>query len=160
MALPGIAGDADDRGDGDDAAEALAHHQLGRRARQTEGRGQIDRDDVVPILVAQLHEQIVAGDAGIGDEDVDLPHRGFGRRHQRLDLGAVGEVAGQHMNALAQLRRQAIQHLAPRAGNGNRRALRVQRLRDRAADAAGRAGDERLPASQIEHRNLLRLSSA
>jgi hypothetical protein len=27
----------------------------------------------------------------------------------------------------------------------------VQRLRDRAADAAGRAGDERLFASQVEH---------
>ena len=109
----------------DDAAEALAHHQFGRRASQPEGRGQIDRDNVIPILVAQLHEQIVAGDAGIGDEDVDLPHRGFRRRHQRLDLGAVGEIAGQHVNALAELGGEA--HPAPRGACPRSRRWRLAR---------------------------------
>ena len=116
----------------DDAAEALAHHQFGRGAREAEGRRQIDRDDVIPILVLHLHEQIVAGDAGIGDEDVDLPHRRFGRRHQRLDLGGVGEIAGQHVNALAELGRRTYR--APRGA-----CRRAPRLRPaRAAPARSR----------------------
>ena len=55
----------------------------------------------------------------------------------------------------AELAGNGVQHLAPGAGYGHRRALRMQRLRDRAADAAGRSGNERRPASQIEHANLL-----
>src|SRR3954452_10022561 len=82
--LAGIAGDADDRRYRDDAAEALAHHQLGRGARKAEGRGQVDLDHVVPVLIAQLHEKIVPCDAGIGDQNIDLPHRRLRRRYQRL----------------------------------------------------------------------------
>src|SRR5882762_4476750 len=103
IALTRIAGDADDGGDRDDAAEPLAHHQPGHCPGQAEGRRQIDLDDLVPVLVAQLHEQIVAGDAGIGDENIDLAHGLFRRRHQRLDLGGVGEIAGQHVNPVAEL---------------------------------------------------------
>src|ERR1700676_2674602 len=154
IALAGIAGDTDDRGDGDDAAEPLAHHQLGRGPGQAEGRGQIDLDDFVPVLVAQLHEQIVPGDAGVTDQNVDLAHGLFRRRHQCLDLGSVGKVAGQHLNPPAQFAGERVQHLAPSPGNRHRRALRVQRLRDRAADAAGSTSDERRPASQIEHHRL------
>ena len=57
--------------------------------------------------------------------------------------------------ALAELAGKRLEHFAARARDGDRRALRVQRLRDRAANAAGRAGDERRLASQIEHRYLL-----
>ncbi len=63
------------------------------------------------------------------------------------------------MNPLAELAGKRVQHLAPRPGNRHSRTLCVQGLRDRAADAAGRAGDERRPASQIEH-HLLPLAQA
>ena len=76
---------------------------LQRGARQAEGRGQVDRDHLVPVLVLQLHEQIVAGDAGIVDQDVELAHRRFRLRHQCFDRVLVGEVARQHMDALAEL---------------------------------------------------------
>src|SRR3982074_92653 len=55
------------------------------------------------------------------------------------------------MNPRAQLAGERLQPLAPSPGNAPRRALPVQRLRDRATDATGRTGDERRPASQIEH---------
>ena len=41
-------------------------------AGQQEHRGEVDGDDVVPLLVLHAHEQVVVGDAGIVDEDVDL----------------------------------------------------------------------------------------
>ena len=80
----------------------------------------------VPVLVAQLHEQIVLGDAGIGDEDVELLHRLFGLRNQRLDLILVGQIAGQHMHALLQFAGELIEHLLAGAGNRDGRALLVQ----------------------------------
>jgi hypothetical protein len=60
------------------------------------------------------------------------------------------------MDALAKLAGERIQHLAARSGNCHRRALPMQRLRDRPANAAGRAGHQRRPARQIEHQCLLR----
>ncbi len=55
------------------------------------------------------------------------------------------------MDALLELGGQRVEQLAAGAGDRNGGALRVQRARDRPADAAGRAGDERGLAGQIEH---------
>ena len=89
--------------------EAPAHHAAHRGARQPERGGEIDRDDLVPVLVLHAHEKIVAGDAGIVDQNIDVPHGGFGGRHQLLDLGRVGQIAGQHMDAAAQLAGQRVE---------------------------------------------------
>ena len=119
--------------------------------------GEIDGDHFVPRLVAQTHENIVARHPGIVDENVQSAHRLLGARHQGLDVVLVGEVAGQHVHALAQLRRHLVQHVAARAGERRRRSLRMQRARDRTADAAGRSGHQRALAGQIEHQPLLTL---
>ena len=97
----------------------------------------------VPFLVAHAHEEVVAGDAGVVDEDVERRRRGLGRRYQRLDGGFVAEIASDDMRALAKLGGERVERLAARAGQDERRALRVQRLGDRAANTAAGAGDER-----------------
>ena len=117
--------------------------------------GQVDVEHLLPVLVLQRNEQVVLGDAGVGDQDVELAQRLLGVRDQRLDRILVGEIAGQHRRA-AELGGERLEHLAARAGHRDLRALRVQRARDRAADAAGRAGDERGLAGQIEHAAPLR----
>ena len=64
--------------------------------------------------------------------------------------GATVAISGTRrdvLDALAQFSGERVQYLAPRSGNRHRRALHVQGLRDRAANAAGRAGDKRRPAS-------------
>ena len=95
IALPRIAGRADHRGDRDDAAPALLHHAAQHGARQAEGGGEIDRDDLIPLVVLHAHEEIVARDAGIVDENVDRrAERGLGRLGQRLDRVLVAEIAG------------------------------------------------------------------
>mgnify|MGYP000903184881 CR=1 FL=1 len=76
IALAGIARRAYDGADRDDSAVAAAHHRLHGGARQAEGRGQVDGEHAVPILVLEAHEQVVARDAGIVDEDVDRPRPG------------------------------------------------------------------------------------
>ncbi len=100
----------------------------------------------LPLLVLHAQEEVVAGDAGVVDQDVEAAHRGLGRRHQRLDRILVGQVRRDHVDALAELARQRVERRAARARERDRRALGVQRARDGAADAAGRAGDERLAA--------------
>ena len=67
----------------------------------------------------------------------------------------VGQIAGQHMHALLELAGELIEHLAPRAREGDSRALLMQGARDGAADAAGGAGDQGRLAGQIEHAILL-----
>ena len=79
-------------------------------------------------------------------------HRGLGRRHQGLDGILVRQVAGHEVDALAaEFGGQGFQRLGAGAGNGDDGTLRVERLGDGAAEAAGRAGDESLAAGQVEH---------
>ncbi len=130
---------------------APAHHPLERGARQPEGRGQVDRDHLVPGLVAQLHEQIVARDAGIGDQHIELAHGRFRLRHQRIDRGTVGEVAWQDMDAILQSAGQRLERVRPRAGERNGRALLMECARDRTADATGRSRHQSGLAGQVEH---------
>ncbi len=44
---------------------------------EMEGGGEIDRDDLVPLFILHAHEEIVAGHAGIVDEDIHTAHDGF-----------------------------------------------------------------------------------
>ena len=60
-------------------------------------------------------------------------------------------LAGNSFDAVAELGGQRLELLDARAVQADGGALRVQRARDRLADAAGCAGDERLAAGQIEH---------
>jgi hypothetical protein len=98
----------------------------------------------------ELDEQVVLGDAGVGHQDVELSQSLLGLGHQRLDRILIREVARQHGRA-ANLGGERVKHLAPGAGDRDRGALRVLRPRNRAADAAGRAGDEGGFAGQIKH---------
>ena len=151
IGLTRIAGDADHGCDADHASKAAAHHAAHRRARQAERRGQIDGDDLIPILVAQLNQQVIPGYSSVGDEDVELIHGLFGLGHQRFDLILVRKVAGEHMHPLFERPRQLVKHRTPRAGDRNGRTLLMQCASDRPADAAARTGDERGLAGQIEH---------
>ena len=105
---------------------------------------EVDRDHGFPLLVLHAQEEVVAGDAGVVDEDVEPAHRGLGRRHQRLDRVLVGKVRLDDVGALAEVGRERVERRAPRAGERDRRALRMQRPRDRPAEPPGRAGDEGL----------------
>src|SRR5579862_5525414 len=55
------------------------------------------------------------------------------------------------MNAVTELTRKRVQRLATGAGDGDHRALPMQGLCDRAANASAGAGDQRRSAGEIEH---------
>ena len=121
-------------------------------ARKAEGGGEIDRDDLIPLLVLHAHEEIVAGDAGIVDQDVDAGScRRFRRLGQTFDGCDIGKIGGRDEGARTQFRFYGFQGLGASAGEDHRRALGMQRLGDGAADAAGGAGDKRGLTCQIKH---------
>ena len=63
---------AGDRGDADDASVLAVAHVLDHGAAAVEHAGQIDRDDLLPVLVGLLPERRgAAGDAGVVHQDVD-----------------------------------------------------------------------------------------
>ena len=133
--LPRIAENAGDRGDIDDPPGPAAHHVAQDAAGEHEHRGEVDGDDVVPLFVLHAHEQIVVGDAGIVDEDVDLAESLLGFLAELGHCGAVAEIARQHEHAAAELGGESVELLLVGARDRDGRALCVQRLGDRPADA-------------------------
>ena len=63
---------------------------------------------------------------------------------ERMDDFRIAQIAGDDVRPVPQLCRQLIQRILVAAGKCDRRALRMQRGRNRAADPARCAGDQRL----------------
>ena len=106
VALAGVADDAADGGDVDDAAIAGlgAHHGARAGAHQHERRGEVDGDHLVPLLVLHHHEQVVLGEPGVVDEDVERgPSLADGLVDQLGHLRLVAEIAGQTCTRAAEL---------------------------------------------------------
>jgi len=64
----------------------------------------------------------------------------------------------QRQRVETELAGQLIERVLPGAGDRHRRTLLVKGARDRAADSAARAGDERGLARQVEHWSLLAIT--
>ncbi len=60
-----------------------------------EGGGEIGIEDGVPVGALHAHDELVARDAGIVDEDVDLAEAGDRRFDGGLHLVFVGDVHGE-----------------------------------------------------------------
>src|SRR5579864_188864 len=145
--LPRVSDLCHDRADIDDPPAALAQHIAQRRACAVERRVQVDRQDLVPVLVPHAHEEPVARQAGVVDKDIqpsppfprpfDQPPAGLRRGDLRLkDRSTASRLLDQAAGTLGALTVVAVVHHDPRPfpgePNGHRRS-----------DPAGRSGDER-----------------
>src|SRR5208283_4767507 len=81
-----------DAGDVDDAAPALLQHGADHRLDEQERASQVGVEDFVPVGALHAHDQLIAGDAGIVDQDVDLAELREGGLHFGLDLLFVADV--------------------------------------------------------------------
>ncbi len=130
---------------------AALHHALGGGARQAEIGFQVDLDHRVPVFVLHAQDQAVAGDAGIGDQNVETGTGGvLGPRDQAVDRGGVGQVGGGDDRA-RQFGGQVGQHVFARARQHDLGALFMQGAGDFSAQPAGGARDEGGLAGQFEH---------
>ena len=95
VGLAGVADEAADGGDVDDATVAGFHHGADDGAGKEEGGAEVGVEDALPVFVAHAQEECVAGDAGVVDENVDFLkflEDGFG---EGLGGFGVGDVAGE-----------------------------------------------------------------
>ena len=136
--LAPVAVHADDRADVDDRPAALLHHRPRHRAAGVEDRAQIRVDHRAPVVVRHAREQAVARQPRVVDEHVDVaglvdePLRVLGRRDVGLDRPG------------AELRRELLGLvLAGPVADDDVGAGGGEPGRDRAADPARGAGDER-----------------
>jgi hypothetical protein len=79
------------RGQGASRPAAGLEHRAQHGTGHVEGPGQVHVEDVGPRLVAHPHGQVVAGDAGVVDEDVDPAGRRRSVPRGGLSTGAAYE---------------------------------------------------------------------
>jgi hypothetical protein len=106
--------------------------------------GEVGVEDGLPVLVLHPHQQLVAGDAGVVDEDRDRAEFLARPLDQGVSTAAgIGHV--EHAPAAKRAEALADRLRAGLAGRGadDGRALRGQFIGDRRADAAAGAGDQR-----------------
>src|SRR5512139_163604 len=145
--LPGVPHHPDDGTDVDHPAVPLLHHVAGDRLGQQVRPLEVDADDGVELLLRHPEQEIVPGDPRVVDQDVDFPLRLEDVLHTGVDLGRIAHVEHLH-HPLAARGLEGCQDLpgagvAPDVADDDGRALRAERLRDRAADPARRARDQR-----------------
>ncbi len=151
---PAVAGEADDRGDIDDAAAAFRQHGPHRVFRQHDGRHRVDADELLDLGIVHDRERTLGAHRGVVDQAVDrsevladlLDQAGYGldlaeiERHE-VDLAALcalclGDRRRQLRAGLARHRDHAI------AGGG-------ELFGDPEAEAAGAAGHDDVAQRRI-----------
>src|SRR6266576_2661195 len=129
-----------------DLAALALDHPSHYRLRDDERRRQVGRDDLVPLLEWKFGERPAPLDAGIIEQDVDVPVFGFDPRDTRTNSVAIGYVedCGRRIKVLiAQSLGGDIELILLAAVEHNLGACAREALCDREAKSAIRAGDER-----------------
>jgi len=138
-----------------EAAGILLAKMAGDGAAHVERAVEMHRDDVVPVGPAHLVEDAVAQDAGVVDQDIDAAEgvaRGLDDGVGVLRLGDRQRAGDRLAAALGDLVDHGLRRTGVRAGaiearadvvDHDARAFARQQQRDRAADAAAGAGDDR-----------------
>src|SRR5215217_733554 len=134
---------ADDRADVDDPAVAAVQHMLEHGMTQIERARQVNSDHPVPVLGRHLADGAVDGDAGVVDQDVQLPvllqHLG----DDPLAVGGDADVAlvdGRPLVGGGELLGRVRAAGIP---DGHLDAALGEPGADRQPDPAGASGDER-----------------
>ena len=92
----------------------------------------------IPVGPLHAHDQLIAGDAGIVHQDVDLAELRTGRLDRGLDLLFIGNVESEGRSLPARggnFVNQFVQLLLITRGNGNRRARRGELQRAGSSNA-------------------------
>src|SRR5205823_3434084 len=81
--------------DVDDAAVATIDEARQDAAGDEVRSADVDIEDAVPLLLIDVEEAGRRRDAGVVDECRDRRQIALHRRHRRVDLGALGYIAGE-----------------------------------------------------------------
>ena len=137
VGLTGIAHHTDDGCDVDDASGALLHHAAQDGFGGAEHGFEVDLHDVVPLFFFHTHQEVVAGDAGVVDQNIQLAELFFNVGNQVFDGFGFGGI---QCTAFAAPLRQTLANRRRAAFAGRRTdnfgTCRRQRVGNRRADTA------------------------
>ena len=129
-----------------------ASRQCGAIARAEPERSDgVDVEHRLELLVGHLVGDSVPRVAGVVHEDVDLAELVDGLLHKFVRNARIGQVAGEDSRLAVDLRRCLLGDVAVDVVDEDSRALAYEELRRRAADAASRAGDDRVLSVEKSH---------
>ena len=117
------------------------------RLAHEEGAGEVDRKHLVPVLIGHLQHRLVDRDPGVVDQDVHPPVLLYDRGHgatailRRADVALVDAAFQTFIFERADERFRRFP--VPAVAGRHIGAVLGQAARDRAADSARAAGDER-----------------
>ena len=160
----GVALLAGDRRDVDDTSVAARDHVRHDRAAGQVRRDQVDLDHAAPDRRIELPGgAVAAGDAGVVDQDVDLPvalDRRLDRGIDRILLRQLDHRAG-HVAAVGQLAARMLDAVGVDVPQHHRGAGVQHALRGGVAEALGAAGDHGHAVVQVDsvHPSLRRAVS-
>ncbi len=145
------------RGGADDPPPFLPPHPRHRVTDGVERRGQVERDDHVPLLDREILDRRDELHARIVDEDVDAAEILVGAREHRLDLFGLGQVGAVIARLAPADRLQPLAFYLDRIGvaeaiDDDVGAVGCEGFRDAEPDARGRSGDE--GGLSVEHLHL------
>lgn len=132
--MAGVAVEADDGGDVDDAAAFVFEEAFGGALGDAEGAGEVRVDDVGEVVFGHAHEEGVFGDACVGDDDADGAVFGFDGGEGGVDGGGVGDVCFDG--------EEVFGGFAGAVGDGDVVACVFEGGGDGVADSSVAAGDE------------------
>src|SRR5271157_523814 len=90
--LPGLSHLPEDAGDVDDASPALLEHRADDLLNREVGGSEIGLEDGIPVGALHAHDQLIAGDAGVVDQDIYLAELRDGGFDRGLDLLFVADI--------------------------------------------------------------------
>ncbi|MCY1545317.1 hypothetical protein D9M68_812540 [compost metagenome] len=85
----------------DDRPLPLAQHGARRLAGQEVARGEVDFKGLAPIFQGRLQQRLPKANAGVVDQDIELPMATHDFGDSRDHRGFVGEIEGQAVRATA-----------------------------------------------------------
>jgi len=137
---------SDHRGDVDDAAGALAKHRTDGGLGDEEDALEVGGEDVVPVLLAHAHDERVAGDAGVVDDDIEAAEALEGGLDGGGGALGGGDIGLQDLDADATAGEFGLGGasglLITAVGEEEIEAIPGEALRNREADAARATGDD------------------
>src|SRR5581483_6300084 len=139
------------RADRYDPAAPACDHRVEHRATAVERPAVIDRDYLVPGLLAVLDERFGLVPSGVVDQDVDRPKAALRLGDRRAHAGELGDVDRDGDRAPADLGRRGGGAARVEVGQRDLASFLRQALGDRPADPARGAGDERDLAAESAH---------
>ena len=142
-----------DAGEVEDLPVLLRHERLLGRLAHQEGALEVHVDHRVPVVLTELEQQVVPGDAGVVHQDVQSTELLEHAVDSRLDGGTVGDVApdADGLGRATELTRGGLGLLLVQVEYGDSGTLLGEPLGGSRADPSCSTGDDRHPSVVSTH---------